>query len=168
MHYGIDLGHGCPPDTGANGVRPEEELIELVGDRVISKLRSMGHSITECRPKKTSSVRNSLMQRVLIANSSKVDVFVSLHFNASNGRGHGAETFAISSLGKKIAARIQGEIVTLGFANRGVKDGSKFYVVKNTAMPAVLIEGCFCDNLTDMKLFDPEAMANAIVRGLTA
>ncbi len=34
-------------------------------------------------------------------------------------------------------------------------------------MPAILIECAFCDNKKDMDRYDPEAMANAIVKGLT-
>lgn len=168
MRYGIDLGHGCPPDTGARGLRAEEELITLVGTRVISRLKLLGHSVIECRPNKASSVRDSLNKRVLIANNSEVDVFVSLHFNAANKIASGTEIFAISSKGRSIAAKVQKEIVALGFVDRKVKDGSHLYVVKNTTSPAILIEGCFCDSAIDMKIFDPEAMADAIVRGLTA
>ncbi|MBD0389332.1 MAG: peptidoglycan-binding protein, partial [Nostoc sp. C3-bin3] len=51
--------------------------------------------------------------------------------------------------------------------NRGVKSGSHLYVLKNTDMPAILVECCFIDSQKDMNLFEPEAMANAIVKGLT-
>ncbi|WP_327330961.1 hypothetical protein [Calothrix rhizosoleniae] len=39
-------------------------------------------------------------------------------------------------------------------------------VLRNTVMPAILIEGGFCDSKRDMSLFDAEKMADAIVRGL--
>jgi N-acetylmuramoyl-L-alanine amidase len=34
-------------------------------------------------------------------------------------------------------------------------------------MPAILIEACFIDSQKDMNLYNAEAMANAIVKGLT-
>jgi N-acetylmuramoyl-L-alanine amidase len=59
------------------------------------------------------------------------------------------------------------EIVALGFNSRGVKNGAHLYVIRNTSAPAILVECCFCDSRRDMDLFDPEKMANAIVKGLT-
>ncbi|MEY3222027.1 MAG: hypothetical protein RLZZ203_883, partial [Cyanobacteriota bacterium] len=67
----------------------------------------------------------------------------------------------------KVAQKVLDEIVKLGFFNRGVKSGSHLYVLRRTNMPGILIEGCFIDSAKDMQLYDSEAMANAIVAGLT-
>ncbi len=67
----------------------------------------------------------------------------------------------------KIAKPVLDEIIKLGYFNRGVKSGSHLFVLKNTNMPAILVEGCFVDSKKDMELFNPEALANAIVKGLT-
>jgi N-acetylmuramoyl-L-alanine amidase len=125
--------------------------------------------VINCTPSNASSVRHSLQQRVNKANSNKVDVFVSIHFNAFNKAAHGTEVFAASSTGKKIALRVLNKIVSLGFFNKGVKDGSHLYVLKNTTMPAILVECCFCDSSKDMTLFSTvtaDKMAQAIVDGL--
>lgn len=164
--FGIDFGHKCPPDTGAIGVRREEDLIEETGRILVSNLKKLGHEVILCRPTKASSVINSLYQRCATANKNNVDVFVSVHFNAFNKRAHGCETYAISASGRKIAIPVQREICKLGFYDRGVKSG-RFYVLRNTAMPAILIEGAFCDSSKDMALFDAQKMANAISQGLT-
>jgi N-acetylmuramoyl-L-alanine amidase len=55
--------------------------------------------------------------------------------------------------------------VKLGFQSRGVKS-TPFFVIKNTQMPAILVECCFCDSTTDMNRFDAEKMAEAIKVGL--
>ncbi|MGF1676560.1 MAG: N-acetylmuramoyl-L-alanine amidase [Rivularia sp. (in: cyanobacteria)] len=167
MRFGIDIGHNCPPDTGANGIKFEDNLTLDVGNRVMGKLKDLGHQVIDCKPGKSNSVGNSLRQRCSRANVSKVDIFVSIHFNAFNGFANGTEIFAISDTAKKIAKPVLDEILQMGYFNRGIKNGSHLYVLKNTNMPGILIECCFLDSAKDMKLFDSEAMANAIVKGLT-
>ncbi|NEO70355.1 N-acetylmuramoyl-L-alanine amidase [Moorena sp. SIO3H5] len=167
MKYGIDIGHNLRADSGAQGIRVEDEMNRDVGTRVISKLRDLGHQVVECKPKSASTLGSSLRQRCNIANANRVDQFVSIHFNGFNGQANGTEVFAISDTAKKIAQPVLEKIVELGYFNRKVKNGSHLYVLRYTNMPAILIEICFCDSKKDMELYDPEALANAIVKGLT-
>lgn len=168
MKIGIDCGHGCPPDTGASGNgQLEDNLTLAVGQRVMTQLEMLGHQVVNCRPKSAESVSSSLSQRCAIANNAKVDIYVSIHFNAFNNQAHGTEVFAASRKGSALAQKVLEAICPLGFFNRGVKDGSHLYVLKNTDMPAILVECCFVDSTRDMKLFDTDKMAAAIVKGLT-
>ncbi len=167
MKFGIDIGHNCPPDTGARGIKFEDNLTLDVGNRVVSKLSALGHQVILCKPNSASTVLQSLAQRCNTANANRVDVFVSIHFNAFNGKANGTEIFAGSETSRRIAKPVLDEIVKLGFFNRGVKSGSHLYVVRNTNMPAILVESCFLDSQKDMNLYNPEALANAIVKGLT-
>ena len=167
MKFGIDCGHNCPPDTGARGLKVEDVLTKDVGTRVIEKLKTLGHTVVNCNPSSASSVTQSLSKRCSNANANDVDVFVSIHFNSFNGKANGTEVFATSETGRKIAKPVLDEIVKLGFFSRGVKSGSHLYVLRHTNMPAILVEGCFLDSEKDMKLFNSEAMATAIVKGLT-
>jgi N-acetylmuramoyl-L-alanine amidase len=167
MKFGIDIGHNCPPDSGAGGIKSEDKLTTEVGNKVIAKLESLGHTVISCKPNSASTVNQSLGSRCNKANNNRVDFFVSIHFNAFNGQANGTEVFAISDAGRKVAQKVLDEIVKLGFFNRGVKSGSHLYVLRNTNMPGILIEGCFIDSAKDMQIYDGEAMANAIVAGLT-
>ena len=167
MKFGIDIGHNCPPDSGASGIKSEDKLTMEVGNKVIAKLESLGHIVISCKPNSASTVNQSLGSRCEKANNNRVDFFVSIHFNAFNGQANGTEVFAISDAGKKVAQKVLDEIVKLGFFDRGVKSGSHLYVLKRTNMPGILIEGCFIDSAKDMQIYDGEAMANAIVAGLT-
>jgi len=167
MKFGIDIGHNCPPDTGARGIRVEDNLTLDVGNRVIEKLKALGHEVIPCKPQSSSSVKDSLSQRVNRANANRVEIFVSIHFNAFNKQANGTEVFAGSETSRRIAKPVLDEIVKLGFFNRGVKSGSHLFVLRNTNMPAILVECCFIDSQKDMNLFNSEAMANAIVKGLT-
>ncbi|OFI05568.1 autolytic lysozyme [Clostridium acetireducens DSM 10703] len=165
MKIGIDIGHNCPPDIGALGIKFEDELTRNIGSMVINKLKILGYSVVNCTPDYAKSVLESLYKRVNTANNNKVDLFVSIHFNA--GGGNGTEVFAISPVGRLIAKRVVDNISILGFKNRGVKDGRMLYVLKNTIAPAILIEGCFIDSKEDMKLYNGESMANAIIKAIT-
>jgi N-acetylmuramoyl-L-alanine amidase len=167
MKIGIDIGHNCPPDIGAKGIRFEDNLTLEVGTKVIEKLRSLGHTVISCKPDHASTVRESLAKRCEKANSNNVDTYVSIHFNYFNGQANGTEVYATSDAGRKIAQSVLSEIVKLEFFNRGVKNGSHLFVLKNTHMPGILIECCFVDSSRDMQLYNGEALANAIVEGLT-
>ncbi len=168
MKFGIDMGHNCPPhDVGASGVRQEDVVIKEVGTRLIAKLAAAGHSVINCTPTSAVSVNDSLRKRANKANSNNVDIFVSIHFNAfqPTSKAMGAEVYGISQTSQAIAKSVLTEIVKLGFKNRGVKN-TRFSVLVNTSMPAILIECCFVDSQADMDLFDAEKMAEAIKVGL--
>jgi len=167
MKFGIDIGHNCPPDTGAVSIKKEDDLTKAVGTKLMEKLSAAGHSVINCTPNTAASVGDSLRKRVDKANSNMVDIFVSIHFNAAfrTDEPMGTEIYAISNASQAIAKPILAEIVKLGFKDRGIKNTS-FFVIKNTSMPAILIECCFCDSQTDMNLFNADRMAEAIKVGL--
>lgn len=166
MIYAIDIGHNCNFDSGAVGIQSENSMVLAVGNALIKKLENSGHEVIRCCPKTAKSTTHSLSQRCASANNGNADVFVSIHANAFNGKAYGTECFALSIAGRAIARRIVDQIAELGFTNRGVKDGGQLYVIKHTAMPAILVETCFCDSQRDMKIFNPEKMAAAIASGL--
>jgi N-acetylmuramoyl-L-alanine amidase len=165
MRYGIDIGHNINNDTGALSLRYEDELNMEVGLKVIDKLIQLGNEVVYCTPSEAESLIDSLSKRVSTANANKVDIYVSIHSNAGGGRG--TEVFAANEMGRKVALSVVKEIAALGYSNRGVKNGSWLYVIKNTVAPAILIECAFVDSQEDMERFNGELMANAIVKGLT-
>jgi N-acetylmuramoyl-L-alanine amidase len=168
IKVGIDIGHNCPPDTGAEGIKKEDILVKEVGNLAIASLKAKGIKVVECKPAgRVNTVRDSLQSRVAIANKEEVQLYCSLHFNAFNGKANGTEVFAISTTGANVAANVLKELVSLGFVNRGVKDGSHLYVVKKTKMPAILVEFLFCDSPRDMKLYNAQKLADAFVEGIT-
>jgi N-acetylmuramoyl-L-alanine amidase len=167
MKFGIDIGHNCPPDTGASGVQQEDKLTKEVGEIVIKNLRASGHTVVNCTPKSANSLDDSLRKRTDKANNENVDFYVSIHFNASNGKASGSEVYALSKKGSEVASQVLEQIVALGFKNRGVKSAN-FFVLANTNMPAILIECCFCDSVSDMARYNAQAMGDAITKGLLA
>ncbi|MBI6872072.1 N-acetylmuramoyl-L-alanine amidase [Clostridium aciditolerans] len=164
--FAIDSGHGCYPDIGAEGYLNEQNCALYIANRVINKLQTLGHQAWNVRPSSAWSVSNSLQQRCY--NAANSDYLVSIHLNAGGGKG--TEVFAMSEAGNALASNVVKALVALGFANRGVKDGSSLYVIRHSKPATILIEVCFVDTQSDADLYNKlgaESIANAIVQGLT-
>ncbi|WP_411680480.1 N-acetylmuramoyl-L-alanine amidase [Clostridium thailandense] len=164
--YAIDPGHGCYPDTGAEGYLNEQNCALDIAERVIAKLQTLGCEAWNVRPSSASSITNSLQQRC--DGAANADYLVSIHLNAGGGKG--SEVFAMSNAGNALASSVLSRLVALGFVNRGVKDGSSLYVIKHSKPAAILIEVCFVDTQSDANLYNKlgtDAIAAAIVEGLT-
>lgn len=171
MKIVIDEGHNRGQDQGAVGVGNENNMNIATGEKVIVKLQAIGHQVLRTLDKVPQGVTvgASLAARVAAANNWGADLYVSIHANC--GGGTGTEVWIGSESSRTFATNIVNNIAALGFNNRGVKvqgiDGPHIYVLKNTNMPALLVEQCFVDNASDMSKWDSEAMANAIVKGIT-
>lgn len=174
MKINVHAGHNfkCP---GANGQFSETSENRKVKDAVIKYLMQEGCTVYDCTDEDASTANGNLYSIVTKCNAHEVDYDISIHFNAFNGSAHGTESYVWSLDRSKNAAgidcgnRIHKKLVGLGFTNRGVKDGHKLYVVRNTKAPAVLVEVCFCDNKTDANLYKklgPDRIGRAIASGI--
>ena len=169
----IDPGHGGP-DPGAIGIRGirETDVVLDVSKRVKQLLSEKGVRV---RLTRKSEIDLDLPPRVLFANRTSADIFVSIHANASQGKKrniNGLETFYYRGWrGRLLAKRIQNHIlrVSPGSPDRGVKQG-KFYVIKNTRMPAVLVEIGFLTGRLDARRLEQsmhrKRIAFAIAKGI--
>lgn len=165
----IDPGHGGI-DSGATGLGYKEKDITLaMALDVGTILEKHGMKINYTR-KDNSYV--SLDDRAKSSNKFNSDSFISIHVNdSSNISAHGLETFndVGSTKGNKLATIMQNELVKQGLftANRGVK-AARFYVLKYTKAPAILIELCFIRNKADMDLLinNFEKFAQAIAKAI--
>ncbi|MFV3099556.1 N-acetylmuramoyl-L-alanine amidase, partial [Clostridium botulinum] len=167
MKIGIDCGHTLSGnDYGAVGIKAESNLTREVGIKVIAKLQALGHTVVKCYKDSCSSLNDSLSYRTNTANNNNVDLYVSIHFNCFNSSAYGTEVFTYGGKELQQARAVLNNICSLGYTNRGLKDGSNLYVLRHTKAKAMLIECCFCDNAEDMSRYNAESMANAIVKGL--
>ena len=169
----IDPGHGGP-DPGAigiGGIRETDVVLEV--SKIVKKLLSeKGVKVSLTRK---NEVDLDLPPRVYFANRMDADIFVSIHANASRGKRrdiNGLETFYFKGWrGRLLAKRIQKQIlrVSPGSPDRGVKQG-RFYVVKNTKMPAVLVEIGFLTGRLDARRLEKTShrkrIAYAIAKGI--
>lgn len=106
------------------------------------------------------------------ANDWPADLFVSIHCNAFNTEGQGTEVecYSFGTESAQLAQCIQDQIVgALGTVDRGIKERPGLAVLKDTDMPAVLVETAFIDNNEDAWLLtnNQDEFARAIARGIT-
>lgn len=144
MKIGINCGHTLSgPGSGATGIINESTETRNVGNALMDLLRVNGHEIINCTIDRASSQNAYLKEAVNLANRQDLDYFISIHFNAGGGKGVEVYTYK----GKQFAdaLKVCANISSLGFKNRGVKDGTGMYVVNKTKAKAMLIECCFVD-----------------------
>lgn len=165
----IDPGHGGrdPGAVGIGGLK-ETDVVLPISLEVARILERQGVGVQLTR---SSDRFISLSGRTAMANRADTDLFVSIHANAVANRPNvnGAETFYFSS-GRGLAQSIQESMIRrTNMNNRGVKQ-ARFYVLRNTAMPAALVEVGFVTGTSDAaKLSNPafrNQMAEAIAEGI--
>lgn len=175
----IDQGHNpVNPNAGAeiNGVR-EQDINYEVGVRLAALLNSNPNF--EARLSRNSpteqlgtSTTTSLQIRVASANEWGADFFISLHANVSEitaASGSEAYVYSSNSPAYYMAAQIvEGIHNYTGLTNRGVITNTRLYVLRATAMPAVLVEMGYMSNPGDLFLLttDPQSFAKGIYWGI--
>ncbi|MEO1351153.1 MAG: N-acetylmuramoyl-L-alanine amidase [Cyanobacteria bacterium J06635_15] len=166
----IDPGHGGR-DPGAIGIGglQEKEINLAIAIRVQQILEENGVQAPITR---TGDQTLDLDPRVQIANRANATLFVSIHSNAislSRPEVNGLETYYYST-GASLARTIHNSILQrIDIRDRGVRQ-ARFYVLRYTDMPSVLVETGFVTGSEDAaRLRDPahrNAMADAIAQGI--
>jgi len=172
----IDPGHGGkdPGAVGPTGV--QEKVITLAVAKKVAAILQPVMSVTLTRYadiRLSENLSVDLTKRAELANSSLSDVFVSIHVNAAIGpAAHGTETHCYpgSIKGAVLAQCLQDRLVpALGLTDRGTKQ-SNFAVLRQSKMPAALVELAFISNLVEEKLLQSEDFQNraalAIAHGI--
>lgn len=156
MRIVINAGHTkTGVGTGASKYLNESKETRKIAYELMKLLADTNHEVIPAVYDRSS---NNLKEAVTLANNKCADIFISLHLNAGGGTGCEAYTWKGEKL--KQAVNVCNNLSSLGFKNRGVKDGSSLYVIKHTKMPAILIEVCFVDNKEDANLFNKIGYSN--------
>lgn len=168
MVIGINCGHTASgAGYGAVGIVKESEHTRLVGQALMSLLRSAGITVIDCTIDQANTQQEYLAAAVALANRQDLDWFISIHFNASKDHaGHGAEVYTYEGRQYQDALDVCANLAELGFANRGVKAGSDWYVIRKTKAKSMLVECCFCDNKQDIDIYNAAGGADGIARAI--
>lgn len=178
MKVYINPGHDKKYDSGAVGYGMREaDIVAEVGELVKNYLVAAGCEVMLRQSDNLyydSSYSDRPIAVVPEANNWDADIFVSIHCNAFNGTAKGTECEIYSLIASKDAAKlakcIQDQLVaTLETIDRGIKERPNLIVLKQTDMPATLVEIAFIDNEKDAnKLkYCRDDIARAIARGIT-
>lgn len=164
----IDAGHGGDDSGAAYGKVYEKHLNLDVSRRLEILLRRVGYKTVMTRDR---DVFIPLVTRSEIANKYRNGVFVCIHFNWSwRSSAYGVESFYYSYDGYKFASRIHASVTRkLHPEDRGLKR-EKFSVLRNTRIPAVLVEGGFISNSNErsrvLQAWYRQALAESICFGI--
>ena len=166
----IDPGHGGK-DPGAIGIRglQEKNVILPISKKVAALLEQQGIQVVMTRD---SDYFVDLGPRPVIADRANAKVFVSIHANAmpaNRSDVNGLETYYYES-GQRLARTIHNSILgSVNVRDRGVRK-ARFYVLRKSTMPSVLVEVGFVTGEIDSPRLGTTAyqnqMAEAIARGI--
>ncbi len=166
----IDPGHGGrdPGAVGIGGIQ-EKEIVLDISYQVARLLEQQGVQVVMTR---TDDSEIDLEPRVSLASRVNATLFVSIHANAINMSRpdiSGIETYYFDS-GEDLARVIHASILDgTGAKDRRVRQ-ARFYVLRKSAMPSVLLEVGFVTGAEDAaRLSDPayrSQMAASIARGI--
>ena len=176
----IDQGHNPAPyhNSGAEGNGLYEQDVTFRIGCLLAELLTTDGRFEVCLsrpyPDTVLGVDNasSLQARVDGAADFQADYFISIHINAyTQDTVNGAEALVFSGDGESYAfgrSLLDGVLDSTGLKNRGVKENSNLYVLKNATMPATLLELGFITNSGDAALLAdrPELFAEGIYEGI--
>lgn len=166
----LDPGHGGkdPGAIGIGGLR-EKDIVLPISLEVASLLEQQGVQAVLTR---SDDRFISLAGRVEMAERARSNLFVSIHANAisaSRPDVNGLETY-YHQLGRELAQTVHKSVLqSVEIGDRRVRQ-ARFYVLRNTSMPSILVETGFVTGYQDAaKLKEPEhrsRMARAIAQGI--
>lgn len=175
----VDQGHNpSGVNAGAEGFGVREQDITYQVGQFLYNILSADYRFTaklsRPTPETTLGYNNtsSLRERVTQANNWPADYFISIHANASeNPDINGSEVYVQSSYTPAwyLAMDVLAEIVRrVNTKYNGVFVNPSLYVLRNTTMPAILVELGYITNYEDNQLMlqEPYQFAYGIYVGL--
>ncbi len=163
----IDPGHGGndPGAIGPSGLKEKDVNLNIA---TIVKGILENHNV-DVRLTRNEDTKAELAERVNMANNINADYFISIHINGyTNTSAFGTETYAYpnSVRGIELSKSIHRNLVAeIKLKNRGVKT-SNFYVLRETVMPAALVEVAFISNPVEEELLKEKAFINKAALGI--
>ena len=163
----ISSGHSINCQ-GASDIINEVTEARKVVNRVYDIIRANGKACYKYHDTASSSSAN-LANIVNFHNKYKDGIDVSVHFNAYShvDKPMGVEVcyYSASSLAAQVSKAIAD---AAGFIDRGAKQRTGLYFLRNCAKPAILIEVCFVDSVKDVELYRAnfEKICRAIAKSL--
>lgn len=162
----LDPGHGGsdPGAVGINGLQ-EKRVVLPIAEQVAMYLEQQGVQVILTR---TDDRDVELEPRVQMAQQANATVFVSIHANSislARPDVNGLETYFYSS-GEQLAQVIQNSVIqATGMNDRGIRS-ARFYVLRRTSMPAVLVEVGFVTGSEDAPRLADAGFQNQMARGI--
>lgn len=148
-HYGKGTGASGLIDEGEQAIYVVKELEKRFKNSLIPT-----HIIID---NQSTNQRQNLAYLVGEHNKTERNLDVSIHFNAVEGArndGIGTEVLYMNPNIRELAEKLSASIAqAAGFKNRGAKLRTNLAFINGTTKPALLIEICFVNSETDVRLY---------------
>lgn len=165
----LDAGHGGF-DSGASYMgRAEKDDALRLALAVGEKLEQDGYDVCFTR---TTDVYQSPYEKAELANQSQGQYLISFHRNSGVEdnlyRGVQSLIYEENETVSRIADNINAQMEKIGFRNLGTEEIPALTILRETSMPAVLLEAGFINSDQDNQLFDEkfDQIVQAIVTGI--
>lgn len=168
----IDPGHGGK-DPGAIGFKINEK------DVVLNLAKKLNDHLGQYEKAVVSLTRwddrfLELSERAKFANDRNADLFISLHNNAASASAHGFESFIYVNAGATTARyqtilheQVMNYLAQVGIHDRG-KKRANYAVLRETKMPAILLENLFITNEKENKLLKDDTFLDNLAAAIAA
>lgn len=189
----VDPGHGgTDPGTRGTTIGLLEKNVAMdISKNLVSSLRSKGYNVLQTRE---TDVKIDLTRRAQIANELDADMFVSIHLNSASSSASGIETLFYpeekrnstndknlaglnpnqklkqnSRNNKELAQIIQKNMIKdLGAVNRGIVERPNLVVLRETMMPAVLVECGFLSNPSEESKMNTDEYKRSVAESIAS
>ncbi|WP_052400616.1 peptidoglycan-binding protein [Oceanobacillus jeddahense] len=163
----LDPGHGAH-DPGGQGYGLNEKDVVLDIALETERILTSKYQGVEVEMSRRSDVFVELTERANHANRWGADYFVSFHNNAFNGSTGGFESYIYNGGVSQETRNRQNDVHSyissrLNVSDRGQKSAN-FNVLRNTDMPAILIEYLFIDNFTENALLRSDSYKKQLAK----
>ncbi|CAI6078292.1 N-acetylmuramoyl-L-alanine amidase [Cohnella sp. JJ-181] len=163
----IDPGHGDGDPGGIGATKKQEKSFNLSLALKVEKLLKK-ESAFEVVLTRRDDTFIPLSDRATIANVAGADAFVSIHANIAPGKPtvRGTETYYYAGGGKTLANIMHKHVLgATGFTDRKVKYAS-YKVLRESAMPATLLEVGFLSNATEESILFSDSFQNRVAQAI--
>lgn len=155
---GGDIGHGGNDPGAINGKRKESADACRLGIAVMNYIEKQTNNEILMYLNRTNEKTMSLSERSNWANKQKFDILISFHRDSASASARGASVHVYNgNMNKnagKLAKKVADNLCPI-LPGRSVKvQEHNFHMLRETSMPAILIETGFISNVEDNKIFD--------------
>ena len=161
----IDPGHGADDSGNVQDGKKEKDFTLDVSLATTDYLRKNGINVIMSRE---TDIYPTFEDRVGIGNNIGADLFTSIHFNSfSNPEANGIEVFykvadKNGGTSKSAATNVINSVLSkFSLKSRGIKTKviessgkDYYYVIRESKIPAILVEGAFMSSPKDMEMID--------------
>ncbi|WP_080872510.1 peptidoglycan-binding protein [Oceanobacillus timonensis] len=163
----LDPGHGAH-DPGGQGYGLNEKDVVLDIALETERILTSKYQGVEVEMSRRTDTFVELTERANQANQWGADYFVSFHNNAHNGSASGFESYIYNGNVSQETRDKQNDVHSyissrLNVSDRGQKSAN-LSVLRNTNMPAILIEYLFIDNFTENALLKSDNYKNQLAQ----